>query len=257
MTQSLRYSLLDPTGNITLLVETSVPEEQQPQIAKELMLLEPDAEQIGFVSFGPNTVNLRMAGGEFCGNASMSAAVLYLMRRNLKAGTIAVCVFGTPEPVRVTVSRQPDGAWNGSVCMPRPLSVGRETLPDGKKLPMVRFPGITHVIPEESMERETAEKLAPEWCRELNADALGLMFLNPEKDSLSPLVWVPAAETLFWESSCASGTTAVGVYLAEETGKHVNLRLRQPGGMLTIDADPDGTPVLSGTVRMLRDAAIT
>ena len=40
MTTQLKYSLLDPTGNITLLVETPVPIEDQPAVALELMKLQ-------------------------------------------------------------------------------------------------------------------------------------------------------------------------------------------------------------------------
>ena len=44
------WTLLDPTGNITLLVETPVPTEEQPTVAQKLMRLEPTTEQVGFFS---------------------------------------------------------------------------------------------------------------------------------------------------------------------------------------------------------------
>ena len=99
-----------------------------------------------------------------------------------------------------------------------------------------------------------AERLAREWCAYLNSDALGLMFLNREEESLTPLVYVPGAGTLCWETACASGTTAVGAYFAAKTGRPVNLKLKQPGGVLEIDARPDGELILTGTVRILRSA---
>ena len=43
----LRYTILDPTGNITALVETSVPVEKQPGIAAEIMKCHPKVEQVG------------------------------------------------------------------------------------------------------------------------------------------------------------------------------------------------------------------
>ena len=46
----LDYRIFDPTGNITLLVETPVPAAMQPRIAAQLMALEPRAEQVGFLS---------------------------------------------------------------------------------------------------------------------------------------------------------------------------------------------------------------
>ena len=44
------YDVLDPTGNITILVRTPVPEADQPDVAAHLMELEPETEQVGFLS---------------------------------------------------------------------------------------------------------------------------------------------------------------------------------------------------------------
>lgn len=251
MTAPVTYTLLDPTGNMTLLAETPVPEASQPLTAQKLMAAEPETEQVGFVTYGADGIGLRMAGGEFCGNASMSAAVLYAGRRGLDRTSVEVMVSGTPEPVPVTVEKTGD-RWRGEVTMPRPLSVGTERFPDGSEHPVVRFPGIAHVILEKEMEPAEAERLAPQWCRFLKADGLGLMFLDRERGVLKPLVYVPEAGTLFWESSCASGTTAVGAWLAKESGQAVSRSLKQPGGTLTISAAPEGELILSGTVEIVR-----
>ena len=82
-TWEIDYAVMDPTGNITILVETPVPEASQPFAAARLMELEPAAEQVGFLSSGRDgaELSLRMAGGEFCGNASMSAAVYEEVRK--------------------------------------------------------------------------------------------------------------------------------------------------------------------------------
>ena len=45
----LRYTVIDPTKNITLLVTTPVPRDVQPRVAAELLRREKDAEQVGFV----------------------------------------------------------------------------------------------------------------------------------------------------------------------------------------------------------------
>ena len=252
--QTITYTMFNPTGNITLLTETPVPTASQPLVAAKLMSLEPETEQVGFVTLGHDTVYLRMAGGEFCGNAAMSAAALYLERSGRTEGTVPVHVSGTKEAVAVRLTVLPDGGWRGGVVMPRPESVGQEQFPDGTGYPTVRFPGIVHVILEEDVAREKAEAMAPVLCAQLKADALGLMFLNREEESLTPLVYVPGAGTLFWENACASGTTAVGAFLAAKTGRPVNLRLKQPGGVLEIDARPNGELTLTGTVCIMHSA---
>ena len=107
MTEAVTYTLLNPTGNMTLLAETPVPEASQALIARKLMALEPETEQVGFVCFDSDGAALRMAGGEFCGNASMSTAVLFAARKALDRAAVSVTVSGTPEPVAVTVAVSP------------------------------------------------------------------------------------------------------------------------------------------------------
>lgn len=72
---------INPTGNVTLIVEGAVPVEQQAALAAELMKRDTEAEQVGFLSkpqrFG-SAAALRMMGGEFCGNAAISAAALVM-----------------------------------------------------------------------------------------------------------------------------------------------------------------------------------
>ena len=396
MKTQISYYLMDPTKNMTILVETPVPEASFPFVAQKLMELVPEAEQVGFVRGGSDAFvgkctakdmdatvvghescrneeaklpTLRMAGGEFCGNASMSAAVYYAIQEEYeragvaaendacdngmigtaggfednKEKTIMLRVSGAADPVEVQVRRSddrlniagcsldgdreasvglntggPDEIWHGRVHMPKPLSIGDERFPDGSILPVVRFEGIAHVIidradasepsvsidesdaqtmvvnvsgnePGESMNEpevsadalkcddDQAEKLAASWCEHLQADAIGLMFLNETHDEMHPLVYVPAAGTCVWESSCASGTTAAGAYLAwkdsvyidenaeiltgtrianasvEPSGKtlaaeKVRYRLQQPGGVLEIEVTPEGEYYLMGHV---------
>ena len=245
----IAYRVFDPTGNITVLVETAVPVEAQPDIAAKLMALEPTAEQVGFLaSDGAADIALRMAGGEFCGNATMCAAVCAAEAAGTDAGTFAVRVSGADAPVRAAVARQPDGSLRCTVDMPRPEAIEARMLPGVGEVRVVRFPGISHIVLEEPMPRPLAERNARLWCGALGADALGLLFLDRRTERLTPLVYVPAAGTLFWESSCASGTAAVGAYLARD-GSAVTATLLQPGGELTIAADETGTLRLTGTVR--------
>ncbi|MBP3878974.1 MAG: hypothetical protein J6D46_01535 [Lachnospiraceae bacterium] len=250
------YFVLDPTGNITILVRTPVPADLQVRTASALMEREPKAEQVGFLADGRDCdLTLRMAGGEFCGNASMSAAVIAAMRAGKKAGLIRLRVSGAPDPVTVQVEEKTDGSWKGTVNMPSPVKIEMREFSCTGKHPVVFFDGIAHIVLTEMLPRAEAEVLAEEWCRALGTDAVGLMFLDRSRDVLTPLVYVPSAGTLFWENSCASGTTAVGAYLAYESGEHTIKTLRQPGGELTVDAYPDGALTISGTVRLQRSGS--
>ena len=250
MTREILYVLMDPTGNRTILAEGDVPEARQPAAASRLMELEPSAEQVGFLSRSGGLA-LRMAGGEFCGNAAMCAAVLHGIRSGLDQGRVSVAVSGAEEPVTVEFSALSGGLWRGQVDMPRPRAVRTVRFSEAGALPVVEFRGISHVILEREMEKAQAETLARQWCRALGADALGLMFLDRAAWRLTPLVYVPGADTLFWESACGSGTSAVGAWMARERGARTELKLAQPGGVLEVAADPSGALRLKGTVRCL------
>ena len=277
MKNEVSYWLMDPTGNITILVETPVPGASFPSVAEKLMQLEPEAEQVGFLSCtppsGPNRkpqYALCMAGGEFCGNASMSAAVYFATQEKISSGSLDLTVSGAEKPVTVTVCAGPDNTWSGTVHMPAPRQIRAVPFPDGQTRPVVFFDGIAHVIMEPLLPAslsENAEKLAKDWCSLLKTDALGLMFFDTEptytpgtrsaEADLRPLVYVPAADTLFWESSCASGTTAAGAWLAEKLPPPFTLTLRQPGGPLQVTASEEGELHLAGSVRVIKKQTIS
>lgn len=249
---NIEYWLADPTGNMTLLVTSPCCEERQTQIASELMCLEPTAEQLGFLTEGADEADivLRMSGGEFCGNAAMSAGAFVCMTRGLTALECTVKVCGTEKPVRVSVDGSRDGWYSCRVTMPRPTGIRKQRLMlDGeeREFTAVCFSGITHIICQGELTRSQAENNIREWCTQLGCEALGIMLLNLEEHRIDPLVYVAGIDSLFWESSCASGTTAVGVYLS--AFGEVNESFTEPGGVLSIRAVGNENPVLGGKVR--------
>ena len=253
----LEYVLMDPTGNVTALVRTPAAAERQPELARAVMAAEPAAEQVGFLSPGGSgaDVALRMAGGEFCGNAAMCAAAHWGAAQRVETADVLVRVSGAKEPVRVRLAAQPDGSWQCSERLPERPSEERVTLRlDGAEtvVPLLRFGGIAHLILPAGLDRAAVERAAPDWCAEFGAEALGCMLLDEAAGRLTPLVWVPGAGTLFWERSCASGSAAVGAYLAGRRGGRVETGLAQPGGTLYVEAAPVGEIYLRGAVRVIK-----
>ena len=255
--ETVHYHLFDPTGNVTVLVETQVAVAKQPAVAAALLIAERAAEQVGFLSdCAESDIALRMAGGEFCGNAAMSAAAYFAARRGGPSdGGVRVRVSGAPAPVEVRLAAQ-CGGWRATAQLPRPLSVSRANLRGGGSPVVVRYPGIAHVIFPRPMAREDAEMAARSWCAALGAEALGLMLLDRKENVLTPLVYVPTPESLYWEHSCASGSAAVGVFLAAEAGEKITAALNEPGGVLEVSAAPDGAVSLTGAVKYVREGTI-
>ena len=248
-----RVNIFDPTGNVTALVEGCAPGARQ-ACAAAVMERFPAVEQVGFVSFPPETesAELRMAGGEFCGNASMSAAALWLLRRGGampgKWETASLRVSGVSREVEVRLKREAEKSFLASVRMPPARSVTEQVFPFGAlrdPITLVRMEGIVHAIVTPGSgffrlrdEKAAAEEAARRLCAALGAEALGLMFLEGEAPlmRLTPLVCVPGSGTMVWENSCASGSAAVGMALAEQSGASVTLRLEEPGGVLEVES---------------------
>ena len=253
----IRYSIFDPCGNVTALVETPTDVQDRTSVAAEIMKRHSDVEQVGFVRFLPDDdacqIDLQMAGGEFCGNASMCAAGLYLLSDISADGPmlLKLRVSGASRTVCVRVRREDPDTFTASILMPPAVAMEDFEFVLGNmigNLPLVRMEGISHVIIEPDSpffslkgSPQTAEKAVRSWCGMLSAECLGLMFLERDEENsfLTPLVYVPACQTVFWERSCASGTAAVGMYLAEKAGGPLDLTLNEPGGSLRVAVDPD------------------
>lgn len=242
-TMEIRWIKADPTGNITALVES--PAAPSEAVAAAVFAADESVEQLGFLSNCSGAdIALSMAGGEFCGNACLCAAAYHLGRSGLKKASLRVAISGAEEPVAVDMRRIGENEYTGFVDMPLPLSV--ENL---RGLPLVRFAGISHIILPWTTPTSQAEAMIAQLCAELDAEALGLMLFDPVLMRLRPLVYVPAAGTLCWESSCASGSCAVAASLAHERGENVSLSLSQPGGTLLAEA-AKGRLRLGGSVRL-------
>ena len=262
----IRYSIFDPTGNITALVESPVDESEQRAVAASIMARHAAVEQVGFVRLPDEKsapAALRMAGGEFCANASMSAASLWALRLGLCEGELSLAVSGAEDAVAVRLKQEEESCFSAAVRMPEAREI--TAIPfvfEGLSgtIPLVRMEGIDHAVLTPDCpffalrdRPSAAEKAVRELCASLGAVCLGLMFLEGESAQrrLTPLVYVPGSRTLFWESSCASGSAAAGMLLARQSGERTELELIEPGGVLRVESDPrKGETRLFGRTRL-------
>jgi len=258
----LRYRILDPTGNITALAESPVGAAERQAAAAAIMQRHDDVEQVGFLNpEGEDGLPaLQMAGGEFCGNATMCAAALLSLRCG-GGDTVRLRVSGAGQPMEVKLCRTGDDSFRAELQMPPAIDITERAFAfEGLRgrLPLVRMEGISHMVVESPSpffalldDPETAERAVKAFCAELSADGLGLLFLEGEGQErrMTPLVYIPGSGTVFWENSCASGSAAVGMYLAAGNASPTEVSLREPGGVLHVASDPTGTR-LRGNVRL-------
>lgn len=257
----LQYTILDPTGNITLLVTSAVVRSLQPQVAARLLQEEPDAEQVGFVEYDDNNQpRMQMMGGEFCGNATMSFGVWLCHQNDLPLGMtqeLLLDVSGAEAPVPCSVTPIPECSL-GTVTMPLPQRIEQRTFPFGNgeiTLPVVFLPGICHIIaPNGTVQRYQAEDALHTWADSLPCDAVGLLLLDEDRMYFDPLVYVKGTGTAVWERGCGSGTAAIATWFTAARRTAQCLTLKQPGGTINAVTTWDGSAVtgltITGTVKV-------
>lgn len=236
----IRYVPADPAGNLTALALTPVPATRRAAVAARMMALCPEGfEQVGFADEGSMLSPLpRMAmmGGEFCGNAARAFALLAAQRRGLGETALCVSVSGASAPVRV--------AFSGRQAFAKlPLPVGTYGLrAAGRDVPVVCMEGIDHALlldcpPSEETARAVLAAMRPQ-------DAQGVLFVQGGR--MTPMVAVAATDTCVWESSCGSGTLALGWHLAQglPDGAHA-FAFDEPGGRLVARVQVAGGHVRS------------
>lgn len=114
---TIDYLVADPSGNTTILVLTPVAKAQHSSLAAQLLALPGiEAEQVGYVSReAGKPLRVDMMGGEFCGNASRSAAAWALACDGGEQGVYDVSCSGCDAVLPAKVARKGRGLMKPSL----------------------------------------------------------------------------------------------------------------------------------------------
>ena len=245
----MKILVADPAKNITVFVLDPVENpEKRASIARAILAEKSlGAEQVGFV-FPPDTSasasgnglwHLEMAGGEFCGNASRSLGLLAAAESGLSGKhTLTIETSGISGSVPVHIDTE---AQTAEIAIPGPAAQTAICL-EGRHYPVYEFEGITHIIAEGMQMDERIARLAIRTYNEGRlaagkqpCSALGVMFYDAQKCFMRPVVWTRDLDTLVCESSCGSGSAALGVWAVRNTeDAELTLNPEQPGGTITV-----------------------
>jgi len=153
----VEFVKINPTQNMTILVTSPVERRHQMDVAKKIMAYDSvHAEQVGFMEKpeNPNALaRLQMAGGEFCGNASLSLCAYLVWTGGVErcdgkseTHTVPIEVSGASGILYCNIKKE-EGHFLAKIGMPIPESVGSfDSKIASSPLPVVYMPGITHVI---------------------------------------------------------------------------------------------------------------
>lgn len=252
---------ISPTQNMTILVTSPVDRQYQADVAKKIMAYDSvHAEQVGFVEKPDSpkaAARLQMAGGEFCGNASLSLCAWLVWNGTVECPgqcTVPIEVSGANELLHCKIT-QKDGFFLGKMNMPVPQAIKNfdiEIDGTGYKLPVVYLPGISHLIAETGkikMEKRLfAEKLMERCNFFTKEDAFGIMFYDKAACAIEPFVYVKTVGTQIWERGCGSGSVALGAYLADISGGSITADIKQPGGIITVEVIADNGKITNVSI---------
>ena len=266
MNKKLDIQIVDPSGNITIFVRTPVERRHYQQVAGQLLADEDyGAEQVAFIlpnfdssqnpSAGVSDCTPGIAGGsdvdgrmemcglEFCGNASRAFGLMLASEAG-ETGHVTkrIRVSGCDAPLTVELDMETSRA---KIRMPDPLSCevqGDRTVVD--------LGGILHIIVEapktegSSTEEQQAEmertfgKIRSDIYRTMDPPALGVMFWDSTEKKLTPVVYVKDVETVYFEGSCGSGTTACAAAfsMGKPDGTY-SWSIPQPAGIIDVTAE--------------------
>ena len=256
---ALTFCKWSPCGNTTLLFPAyGLDASRQARLAAVAL----DAaclggEQAGFVDMRARA--LRMAGGEFCVNASRAFGAQLALeaggaRQSLVDGEGApqefrcdIRVSGWPSPVGIH-ARGFGPQWRVAARLSLPPCPVSRPAPG---VTLVRLPGIVHLL------MDGATHLLPENClaaaamlrRDYELDeeaACGVIWWRRRQQlEMLPVVHVRDAGTDFLEGACGSGALALALSLYER-GRQRRLSLLQPsGGLLDVEIMQEGENLIA------------
>lgn len=273
---ALSFTKWSPSGNTTLLFPAEAVARSRQAAAASLALMPHvlGGEQAGYVQLRER--RLRMAGGEFCVNATRAFGALLALEaaRNARQAGVDgpdgadgpqdfacdVQVSGWQGPVGVRV-RGSLPEWQ--VAADLELSAC-PVLQPSPGVTLVRLPGIAHLLlderhafPEEYLAASALLR------REYELEALpasGIVWWRQVQHQLEmfPVVHVREAGTTCLENACGSGALALGLRLCP-AGMRRRFAILQPGGeplTVTVDRQDGVRATVEGPVRLVAEGRL-
>ena len=261
-----RVAVACPSGNTTAVVFDQLPDADRKALNSRIMRawqdLEPDKpeiEQCCFVTLPQDRraiARMEMFGGEFCGNATRSAIWL-LTKGHDYTGMIEAS--GVDRPLRFSVEA-------GVVAVEMPLPSNGELTREVAEGTLVQLDGIAQLVVTEPRDGQSPRELLTRMLAENAYDlrdqpAVGVSYYDPATGNARFCVWVKAVDTIFDETACGSGTSAIGVALATEQQRSIDAQVVQPSGeAIRTKAQYDGDKVtmsyIAGNVGILYDGEV-
>ncbi len=232
-----------PSQNTTVFITGRCSPSLYGKIARAAMSYEYlNAEQVGFITRPEDkgsVIRLEMAGGEFCGNASLAAAAYAVYKGISDKTNFNIEVSGADYPLECNVKAVSPFIYNAECEMPKPISVEKHTVNiEDHNLTgsLVNFDGISHYVFDKWQEDKLKLDMVLEAVlSSVEAKAVGVIpykKLDRDRYEIMPYVWVRETGSRVFERGCGSGSMALGIHLKGQVEGELNIV--QPGGIITV-----------------------
>ncbi len=240
----LNFVKVSPSKNMTVFITDYVAPARYAEIATPLMDLEYlGAEQVGFIVEPTNKeciLRLEMSGGEFCGNAVLSAAAFCNYKGLSKENVFSIETSGSDFPLECFVEEKSPTHFEARAEMPHPISINDIVVSlNGRSISgnVVKFDGITHFLTDYWPSKDDFSSLIEAVNEKIEDKAIGIIpyrRLMENEYEIWPFVYVTETGSRFFEQACGSGSLALGVYLSMKN-KEDRLKIHQPGGIIKVE----------------------
>jgi diaminopimelate epimerase len=254
-----------PSGNTTAIILGQPTGYDQKNINDRILCAwrsqypnQPEIEQCCIVTQpqDPDVIaRVDMLGGEFCGNATRSA--IWLLTGGLRR-TGLVEVSGVDRPLIFSVRDK-------EVILEMPLPRAGELVRRVDEGLLVQLEGIAQLVTSPRSDQTPRQLLGTllkdDKYQLTKQPAVGISAYDKETKQATFCVWVRDIDTMFDETACGSGTSAIGVAQAWETGQAIALDVVQPSGE-TIRTEATVKPgmvdasFITGSVSILYDGPL-
>lgn len=238
----LKFVKASPCSNTTVFILDEVDKLQYSKVAAAVMDYDHlYAEQLGYIvpaADGQAVFRLEMSGGEFCGNALLSAAALVKYHKLSTDNRFYLESSGVDGILMCEAEEIVVGKYYSRAEMPagnkrRKLSLTA----DGEVYSgtLVSLNGISHfVFAGEIPDRKYVAIMAA-LVHECKNSAYGIIpykQLATDEYYIRPYVYVPETDSYVFEQACGSGSLSLGIVLADGLAK--DIAVRQPGGKIKV-----------------------
>ena len=243
----LGFVKASPCSNTTVFIVDKAEKAKYGEIAAQVMDYDHlCAEQLGFITepFDNSAViRLEMSGGEFCGNALLSAAALVRYKSLTDKNKFYLECSGVAETLGCEVNEIGRGKYFAKAEMPADYKLQELTLTaDGREYcgHLVIWSGISHFVFPGEIPEGCYEKIMEILIKKNKNSAYGIIPYikrNSAAYFIRPYVYVPETGSRVFEQACGSGSLSLGVALSE--GKTRVIEVSQPGGVIKVFCGPD------------------